>query len=52
MKRLTVLSFILLLALGLFVTGCTKKAIVTDKDQKTEVKAPAEKVSETSTEKK
>jgi len=52
MKKLTVLSLVLLLAVGLFVTGCRKKAAATDKDKKTEVKAPAEKATETPAEKK
>ena len=51
MKKLTVLSLVLLLAVGLFVTGCKKKATVTDKGQKTEVKAPVEKATEAPAEK-
>jgi hypothetical protein len=52
MKKLTVLSLALLLIIGLFVTGCKKKAVTTDKDTKTEVKAPAEKATEAPAEKK
>jgi PBP1b-binding outer membrane lipoprotein LpoB len=48
MKKLTVLSLILLLAVGLFVTGCKKKK-ETSESKKTEVKAPVEKATEAPT---
>ena len=46
MKKLTVLSFALLLIIGLFVTGCKKKEGSSDVDKKPEAKAPAEKATE------
>lgn len=50
MKKLAVLSLVLLLAVGVFVTGCKKKVDVSEKEQKSEVKAPAEKATEASVE--
>lgn len=51
MKKLTVLSLVLLLAVGIFVAGCKKKAATYDKDKKTEVKTLAEKATEPPVEK-
>lgn len=45
-EKLAVLSLVLMLAVGVFVTGCKKKVDVSEKEQKSEVKAPAEKASE------
>ncbi len=43
MRKLTILSLALLLAIGLFVTGCKKKTLAPENDKKAEVEAPAEK---------
>ncbi len=51
MKKVTTLSLVLLLAIGLFVTGCQKKKDAADQNEKTEAKAPAEKTAEASAEK-
>jgi len=51
MRKVTTLSLALLLAIGLFVTGCKKKTPAPDNDKKTEVKAPAEKAAEAPAEK-
>jgi len=51
MRKVTTLSLALLLAIGLFVTGCKKKAETPDNDKKTEVKAPAKKTAEVPAEK-
>lgn len=43
MKKLSVLSCVLLLAIALFAPSCKKKEEASDKEQKSEVKIAAEK---------
>ena len=51
MKKLFVLSCVLLVAIGLMVSGCKKKEDVSGKEQKQEVKVSAEETVKASEEK-
>ena len=51
MKKLFVLSCVLLIAIGLMVPGCKKKEDVSGKEQKQEVKVSAEETGKASEEK-
>ena len=51
MKKLSILSCVLLLAMALLVPGCKKKENASDKEQKSEVKVSAEETVKASEEK-
>ena len=51
MKKLSVLSCVLLLTIGLLAPGCKKKEDVSDKEQEPEVKVAAEETVKASEEK-
>ena len=51
MKKLFILSCVLLLAVALLVPGCKKKEDASDKEQKSEVKVSAEETVKASEEK-
>jgi predicted component of type VI protein secretion system len=51
MKKLFILSCVLLLAMALLVSGCKKKEDASDKEQKSEVKVSAEETVKASEEK-